>query len=81
MFLSSAGKLKLNYDPANTYFFKVNSKNTRKRSELCSKLIKKHQNEVIKFEPYFTSFSSNSIADFNQVDVSWGITEIIFDKV
>ena len=32
--------------PANIYLFIVNSKNTRKRCEICLKLAKKHQNDV-----------------------------------
>ena len=32
--------------PANIYLFKVNSTNTRKKCEICSKVTKKHQNDV-----------------------------------
>ena len=42
--------------PANTYLFKVNNKNTRNRCETCSKL---------------TPFSTASIVDSGQVNVSW----------
>ena len=31
---------------ANNYFLKINNRNTRKRREICSKLTKKHQNDV-----------------------------------
>ena len=45
--------------PANIYLFKVNNRNTRNRCVICSKLI-----------TYFAPFSSVSIVDFEQVNVS-----------
>ena len=44
--------------PANTYLFKVNDRNIRKRGEICSKLTKNFKQRV-------------SIVDFKQVNVSW----------
>ena len=44
--------------PANIFLFKVNNRNTRKRCEICSKLIK-------------TPERRHSIVDFEQVNVSW----------
>ena len=35
------------HHPANIYFFKVNSENTRKRCEICSKLSIKPQDDVV----------------------------------
>ena len=49
-------------DLANIYFFKFNNRNTRKRCEVCSKLTIKTPEGP---------FSSVSIADFEQVNVSW----------
>ena len=48
--------------PANIYLFKVNNRNTRKRSEINSKLT---------IKTYSTPFSSVSIVEFEQVNVSW----------
>ena len=45
--------------PANIYLFQVNNGNTRKRREIYSTLTIK------------TSFSSISIVDFEQVNVTW----------
>ena len=47
-------------EPANIYLFKANNRNTIKRFEKCSKLTIK------------TPFSSVSIVEFEQVNVSWG---------
>ena len=59
--------------------FKVNNRNTRKRSEICSKLTMKNQNDVSYVVlvflsltmKYLTPFSSVFIVDFEQVNVSW----------
>ena len=52
-------------NPANIYLFKVNYGNTRKKSEIYSKLsIKK---------PRMTSMTTSvSTVDFKQVNVIWG---------
>ena len=59
--------------PANIYLFKVKNRNTRKRSEICSKLTIKstERRQRRRFYCYFTPFSSVSIIDFEQVNVSW----------
>ena len=49
------------YIPANIYLFKVNNRNTRKRCEIFSKSTIKTP------EP----FSSISIVDFEQGNISW----------
>ena len=49
---------------ANTYLFKVNSRNNRKSCEICSKLTIKTP------ETSFTPFSSVSVVDFEQANVS-----------
>ena len=49
---------------ANTYLFKVNSRNNRKCCEICSKLTIKTP------ETSFTPFSSVSVVDFEQANVS-----------
>ena len=48
--------------------FKVNNKNTRKK-KICPKLTIKTPER--RHRQYFTPFSSVSIADFEQVNVSW----------
>ena len=66
--------------PTNTYLFKVNKRNTRKRCEMCPKLTIKtservhwHSSDVffVNFESYLTYFSSVFIVDFEQVNASW----------
>ena len=49
----------------NIYLFKVNTRHTRKRCEICLKF-------TIKYDA-FHNFSSVSIVDFEQADVSWVI--------
>ena len=39
--------------PAGIYFFKVNNGNTRTMCEICSKLTKRHQDEVIYGETFY----------------------------
>ena len=64
-------------NPANTYLFKVNNRNTRKRCKICSKLTKKTPEQhclhsvafIVNFLNYFLPFSSVSIVDFEQVNV------------
>ena len=66
-------------NPANIYLFKVNNRNTRARCDLFSKLTIKHIIEksitssgvfIVNFK-HFTPFSSASIVDSEQVNVSW----------
>ena len=72
---------------ANIYLFKVNSRNTRKRCEICSNLTKKHQNNVIDvvlvffcyLRTYFTLLSGVCTVDFEQVNVSWEIKQSELD--
>ena len=59
--------------PTNIYFFKVNNRNTRKSCEICSKLIKTPKRRYwhrLKYWTYSTHFSSVTIADFEQVNLS-----------
>ena len=79
--------------PLGIYVLKVNNRNTRKRSEICSKLTMKNQNDVSYVVlvflsltmKYLTPFSSVFIVDFEQVNVSWvwpavaSVTKIIID--
>ena len=79
--------------PLGIYVLKVNNRNTRKRSEICSKLTMKKQNDVSYVVlvflsltmKYLTPFSSVFIVDFEQVNVSWvrpavtSVTKIIID--
>ena len=60
-------------NPANIYLLKVNERNTRKGSEICSKLKIKIPEErhwrlsgifIVNFKTYFTPFSNVSIVDF-----------------
>ena len=64
--------------------FKINNRNTRERCEIRSKLTitrnNKHENNVIDvvlvfllliLNIFYTSFSSVSIVNFEQVNVSW----------
>ena len=65
--------------PANIYLFKVNTRNTRKRWEICSKLIMKtaewrqwyHTDIFMLTWTYSSPSYSVSIVDFEQVNVSW----------
>ena len=57
--------------PANIYLLNVNNRNTRKRCEICSKLTKTTPEQCLLWT-YFTSFSSISIADFQQVRIFLG---------
>ena len=62
--------------PANIYVFKVNNRNTRTRCEIYSKLTIKTPKTSFccfysKLWTYSTPFSSVSIVDFEQVNVSW----------
>ena len=79
--------------PLGIYVLKGNNRNTRKRSEICSKLTMKNQNDVSYVVlvflsltmKYLTPFSSVFIVDFEQVNVSWvwpsvaSVTKIIID--
>ena len=65
--------------PVNIYLLKVSNRNTRKRCEIWSKLTiktpeRRHSRRsgvsFVNFEHIFTSFSSVSIVDFEQVNVS-----------
>ena len=74
----SLNKKKWEHCPANCYLFKVNSRNTRKNCEICSKLIintpaRRHWRRssvfIVKFWTCFTPFSCVSIVEFKQVNV------------
>ena len=64
---------------ANIHLFQVNIRNTRKRCEICLKLTIKTLEDVIDAilvfllltENTFQPFSSVSIVNFEQVNVSW----------
>ena len=56
--------------PDNIYLFKVNNRDTRKRCGICSELT---------IKTYFTPFASISVVEFEQVNVSW-VTTIIMWK-
>ena len=56
--------------PDNIYLFKVNNRDTRKRCGICSKLT---------IKTCFPPFSSISVVEFEQVNVSW-VTTIIMWK-
>ena len=62
----------------NIYLFKVNNRNTRKSYEICSKLTIKTPERHQWLWTYFTAFSSVSIVDFEQVNVSWDSKNIFF---
>ena len=72
------GKMLKNVFSVNIYLFKVNNTTTRKRCQIPSKLIVKTPNDVYHVVlifllltwTYFTPFSSASIVDFEQVNVS-----------
>ena len=55
---------------ANIYVFEVNNRNTRKGCEICSKLTGKLVLLLLTLN-VFTPFSSVSIVDFEQANVSW----------
>ena len=66
--------------PANIYLFKIKNRNTKKRCDVCSKLTVKtldrhHRRRssdfVVNFEHISHLFSSVSIVDFEQVNISW----------
>ena len=64
--------------PAKSYLLKVNNKNNRKKCEICSKLIIKTPERrsvvfIINFEHISHLFTSVSIADFEQANVSWDL--------
>ena len=69
----------LNIIPANIYLFKFSNINTRKRCELCSKLIIKtpeRRHGIVLVFLYLTlniihTFLSVFIVDFKQVNVNW----------
>ena len=73
--------------PADIYLFKDNNRNTRKRYETCSKLIintveqrqRRCLGVFINFK-HFTPFSSVSIANLEQVNVSWAFIEKTLNK-
>ena len=69
--------------PPNIYLFKFKNRNIRKSCEICSKLLKKHQNDVNKvilvflcfycwFRTYFTPLFSVFIVETETVNVRWG---------
>ena len=64
--------------PANIYLFNVNERNTRKRCEICSTLTIKSperrcSGDFIVTLNNFTPFSSVSIVEFEQVNISWKV--------
>ena len=75
--------------PANIYLFKVSNRNTRKKCEKCSKLTIKWSDRrlwcpsrvfiVLLIWTYFITFSSVSIVELEQVNVSWVVAEHIAD--
>ena len=67
-------------DPRNIYLSKVNNRNAGKRCEICSKLTIKTVERcqlrcsgvfIVNFE-HNTPFSSPSVVDFEQENISWG---------
>ena len=54
-------------NPANIYLFKVSNRNSRKRYEICSKLTIK----TPELQHIFTPFSSVSIVELEQVNITW----------
>ena len=65
---------------ASIYLFKVNNRNTRKRSGICSELTIKTPEQrqwhrfgvfIVSFEHIFTRFSSVFTVDFQPVNVRW----------
>ena len=72
---SSYISVDLRKGPAGSYMFKVNNRNTRARYEICSKLKIKIPIVVECFYcwlwKYFTSCSSFSIDNFEQVNAGW----------
>ena len=67
------------WNPANVYLFKINSRNTRKKCKICSKLTSWRHSRcsgvfVVNFEHnYFTPFSRVSIVVFEQENVCWEV--------
>ena len=61
---SSPSPVKKNL-PVDIYLFKANKRNARKRFEISSKLT------IQTTESLFTSFSSVSIVDFEQINYCW----------
>ena len=67
------------YSSTNIYLFRVNNSNTRKRREICLKLIimslqRRSTVFILNFECIsyiFITFSSISTVGFEQVNVSW----------
>ena len=66
--------------PGNIYLFKVINRNTRKRCEICSKSTiktpewrqwRRYSVFIVNFEHISPPFSSFSIVDFEQVNISW----------
>ena len=74
---------------ANIYLFKVNYRDTRKMCEIYSKFTKKHQNDVndvvLEFLlltlNIFTPFSSVSIVDFEQGNVTWNVKALVITYI
>ena len=70
-------------NPGSIYLFKVNSRNIRKRSEICSKLpmkIPKRRHwgrSGVFIISYFKTFPKFSIVDFEQVNICWE-SDILF---
>ena len=64
----------MDHNQANVYLFKVNNRNTRKKFEISSKLIKT-------LEQCHWRISCVSIVDFEQINVNWIVFESHFSKV
>ena len=68
----------LQVNPAGNYMFKVNTRNTRARCEICSELTTKIPKRQASFQclccwlwTYFTPCSLVSFVNFEQVDAGW----------
>ena len=75
-------------NPGGNVMFKVNNRNTRTRSEICSRLTMKTTGRcqwrrsngfIVKFEHIFTPCSSVSIVNFEQAIAGWEIIRPIKD--
>ena len=76
IFFVTVAETVLKKEQLSIYFFKANSRNTRKRCEICSKLTIKTPDDVVLVFlsvtlTYFTSFSSVPIVDFKPVNISY----------
>ena len=71
-------------DPAGIYLLKVNSRNTRTRCEICSKLTIKTSDLVSLFltlNILITPCSSISTVNFEQEDASWGFCKLVLREI